>query len=515
MPPTHDTRRSARLARRFEKVRQAFHQPETRHYQIVQGTVWGLIVASIVLLLLEPLFVLADGSTPGVLRVIEVGFLALFTLEYALRVATFTPPSLTVFRPGPLHSVSTHLIGRLRYALTPMMLIDLLALVALFPELRSLRAVRLLRLVRSVRLFRYNNPFTAVINALEENGLMFAFALSVLLVETLVAGVSLFLVERGVNPELTTLADGIWWALVTLTTVGFGDVTPISGLGRIVGAATMVAGMFTLALFAGLVGSSLVGAFLGIREEQFRMGEYVNHIVVCGYDKSTELLLELMAEEIDVASTKVVLFDDSERPPGCNSDFLWVQGDPTKQSELDKVRLTHAQAVIVVGSREKSPQAADANTILTVFTLRAYLRRHAPMVAERHRPLYIVAEILDSENVDHATTAGADEVIETRRLGFSMIAHTVRHHGTARTMSRVVLTGSTNVYIGRIPGGLAATESYGDLMQRLQLASRGCLVIGIRPPGGEERFNPTKDTQVVPGTDLIYLAEHEILDDAE
>ena len=80
------------------------------------------------------------------------------------------------------------------------------------------------------------------------------------------------------------------------------------------------------------------------------------------------------------------------------------------------------------------------------------MKRQRTRVARRQRPLYVVAEILDSENVDHARKAGANEVIETRKIGFSMIAHAIAHHGTATTMSRVLISGAHNVYMGRIPG---------------------------------------------------------------
>jgi voltage-gated potassium channel Kch len=393
-----------------------------------------------------------------------------------------------------------------------MILIDILAVLALFPELRGLRALRLLRLLRTSRVFRYRNPFAIVLQTLEENGLLFAFAFSVLGVATLLGGVSLYLVEARPNPSLNTILDGIWWALVTITTVGFGDITPVTALGRIIGGVMMIAGMFTLALFAGIVGSSLVRGVLAIREEQFRMSDYVNHIVVCGYDESTDLLLDALRQSIDVAETRVVFFDDHDRPRELPPDFLWVQGDPTKESELDKVRLTHAAAVIVTGERDTSPQNADARTILTVFTIRAFLSKPGKRVRKRRFPVYVVAEILDSENVNHARQAGADEVIETRKIGYSMIAHAVRFHGTATSMSRVLLSGAHNVYVGQVPETRREPIAFGDLLVKMQLSKRGGLVIGLRTPAGEEIINPAKSHVLEPGTMLIYLSEKPLLE---
>jgi voltage-gated potassium channel len=298
---------------------------------------------------------------------------------------------------------------------------------------------------------------------------------------------------------------------VTVTTVGYGDITPVTTLGRIVGAVMMVGGMFTLALFAGIVGSSLVTGMLSIGEEQFRMSDYVNHVVVCGYDESTHLLLEALELNLKLTETRVVFFDDQERPRDLPPDFLWVQGDPAKESELEKVRLTHAAAVIVAGARDIAPQAADAATILTVFTIRSFLKRQPRLASRRRLPLYVVAEILDSENVDHARKAGADEVIETRRIGASMIAHAIAFHGTATTMSRVLLSGAHSVYIGKIPGEPTEPLQFGELLIQMALSKRGGLVIGVRTADGRDIINPRKTLMLKPDSLLIYLAETPLL----
>ena len=242
------------------------------------------------------------------------------------------------------------------------------------------------------------------------------------------------------------------------------------------------------------------------------MSDYVNHVVVCGYDENTHLILDALDQELNLEKTRVVLFDLRERPRNVPPSFLWVQGDPTKESELDKVRLTHAAAVVVAGARDSTPQAADAHTILVTFTIRAYLDRHREEIRDRRSRLYMVVEILDSENVGHARMAGADEVLETQRIGYSMIAHAVGYHGTGTAMSRVLLSGTYNVYIGLIPPEHWESRTFGELLVRMQLSKRGGLVVGLRRPGEEEQINPPKEHEVNSETQLLYLAQESLLD---
>ncbi|MFT4977061.1 MAG: voltage-gated potassium channel [Myxococcota bacterium] len=490
-------------------VHGAFHVPTTQRYLVVQGVVWALIVVSIGLLAVDGALG-PQHPAAAKLQLMDSVLLTIFVLELILRIGSYRPPALEVFDRPPLGQLRTHTTSRLRFALRPIQLVDILAVMALFPGLRGLRALRLLRLLRTTQFFRYGNPFATVINAIESNGLLFSFAMLILFSETVIGGVTFFLIEAAHRPD-ATLAEGIWWALVTITTVGYGDVTPTTALSRVVGGVLMVGGMVTLALFAGIISQSLVTAVSAIREEQFRMSDYANHVVVCGYDATTNLLLEALTEEMNLQTTRVVIFADRDQPRELPTAFLWMRGDPTKQSELDKVRLTHASAVIVSGSRGERPQIADAKTILTVFTIRSYLEAHERDVRHRRSPLYVVAEILDTENVSHALTAGANEVVETRRMGSLMLAHAVRFHGSADVMSHMLVKGRHNVYVGQIPGQLQEPVPYAQLMRSLGLAQQGALVIGLRFPDGEEVINPRGSVEVVPGTLLVYLSEQPVL----
>ena len=490
----------------FARVREAFHDPKSPRYRLVEGVIWGLILLSCVLLVVDLALGSESQSHRWLVR-IDHFVLGVFAIEIILRVLTYRPPALDFFSVSKTTRMWTHVVGRLRFCLRPSQLIDIFTVLALFPVLRGLRALRLLRLVHSPRWFPYSNPIGSIIGAFRDNGLLFGFAFSALGFSTMLGGVTFYFIERHApGTKIDSLGDGLWWAIVTLTTVGFGDITPATDLGRVVASVLMIAGMFTLAMFAGIIGHTLLRSLLRIREEQFRMSNYINHLVICGYNPGARMLLDEVLLEHDPSDTDLVIFAPGERPAEVPPVFFWVTGDPTKESELAKARLTHARAILVVGKREIEPQAADAITILTVFTIRAHLKKQSETEA-RLAPLYVVAEILEEENVDHVRAAGADEVIESTRLGFSLMSHAVAMPGTSEVMSRVATVGAHSLYMAPLPPSYELPLSFGQLARRLK-TDTGALAIGLHDSSADVgHINPDAEHPVSSEHSVIYLAE--------
>ncbi len=486
----------------------AFHRPETRAYRVVSVVVWTLILGSIGLFFAELWLGFQISEAPQ-FWFVDATVLVLFALELALRVLTYRPPEIELFACGPARRLQLHVTSRLMFLLEPLNLIDLFTVLALVPQLRGLRALRLLRVLRQLRFFRYGNPFYRIGRGFVENRLAFYFAFTMLGLEVLVGGLSMYLVEAHANPQLERLSDGFWWALVTITTVGFGDITPATQLGRAVGAVLMVGGMFTLALFAGIVGHTFLNILLTLRDEQYRMANFSNHVVVCGFAPGARPFLDELQREIS-PETDLVLLAEGERHPLVPPEYHWVSGDPTKESELEKVRLTHAYSAVVLADRALPPQQADAITLMTTFTIRAHLARHAEQYP-RKRPVHLVTEVLERENVAHARTAGADEVIESTHLGFSILAHAVAVPGSAAVMSRVATAGILNLYVGPPPPHFQAASSFGDLARTLK-RELDVILIGVRASGQPSaRLNPPDGFLVEPEMELVYLARAPVL----
>jgi voltage-gated potassium channel len=482
-------------------LRTAFHDDTSPVYQWVDRFVWLLIAISLALVFADVRR--PDGAdVPGWFHAADAIVLWLFVIELVLRVGSRHPPVLNIMEGTLAFQLRAHLISRVRYLLTPFILLDVLAVLALVPALRGLRALRLLRLLRGVRFFRYSSPLQGIARSLQENALLYTFNITFLLGGVGIGGLSFYMAERGLNPNLVTVGDGLWWALVTITTVGYGDVAPVTSVGRAIGGTIMVAGMFTLALFAGTVGSTLLRTLMSLREDTFRMSSFTDHIVVCGYDPSANLLLQSLVNELHHSGTDILVFAPGDRPMDLPSQFGWVSGDPTREAELDKAHLPFARVAIIIGARDQLIQHADAQTLLALFTLRSFLSKQ-PATRQRKRPLHVIAEILDPENKEHASAAGADEVVETTRFGFDLIAHAAVVPGSGRVMSRVVAAESESLYIEMNP--LTEPTPFGKVAHDIRELHH-VLVMGIREHDTKRVIlNPEDELIVTPEDELVYL----------
>lgn len=203
-------------------------------------------IALIAAILLSVGVVIADSVAPlhalhhRAFERFEWFFTALFTLEYLARVASVQRP--------------------LRYALGFFGIVDLLALLPtylalVFPELHALIDVRILRLLRIFRIFKltaYLQEYQALGMALRHSRRKIMVFLSAVLMIVLIAGTVMYVVE-GPEHGFTNIPTGVYWAITTMTTVGFGDIAPKTGLGRLISSAMMLLGWGTLAVPTGIV----------------------------------------------------------------------------------------------------------------------------------------------------------------------------------------------------------------------------------------------------------------------
>ena len=181
----------------------------------------------------------------------EIFSVAVFTVEYGLRLWTCTE--------NPRWRGAGPLVARLRYAATPMAICDLLAVLPFYLamlvaiDLRFLRVFRLLRILKLTRFSPAAETLAAVVN--NERRALFS-ALVLMLTLLTIASSLMYLVEKDIQPEaFGSIPAAMWWGMATLTTVGYGDVTPMTPLGKLLGAGIAILGVGMFALPAGILAS--------------------------------------------------------------------------------------------------------------------------------------------------------------------------------------------------------------------------------------------------------------------
>jgi voltage-gated potassium channel len=183
---------------------------------------------------------------------IELLSLLVFTFEYGLRMW------VAVEHAPYLHSDGWK--ARLKYATSPVGIIDLFAVLPFwlaFVLPAELKILLVFRIIRFLKLARYSPGMRSLLDVLYAERRALFGCLVILIGATLVAATAMHIVERHVQPEkFGTIPDAMWWAIVTLGTIGYGDVVPVTPLGRVIAAATIFAGLIMVALPVGIVATA-------------------------------------------------------------------------------------------------------------------------------------------------------------------------------------------------------------------------------------------------------------------
>ncbi len=182
-----------------------------------------------------------------------------FTIEYVLRIWACTAD------PEYARAIT----GRIRYALGLFQIIDLVALLPYYLSLFfpfNVEFLRVLRLLRLIKLGKYSKSFSLMVKVVDRDKQSLLSALSVLIIILVIASSLMFYAEHDAQPEVySSIPAAMWWGLITLATVGYGDMVPVTPLGKILGGVMALIGIGVFALPAGIIASGFTAV---LKEEE-------------------------------------------------------------------------------------------------------------------------------------------------------------------------------------------------------------------------------------------------------
>jgi voltage-gated potassium channel len=303
-----------------------------------------------------------------------------------------------------------------------------------------------------------------------------------------------YVIESEYNSGVKTFYDCLWWGFVTSTTVGYGDIYPVTMSGRFIAIILMLIGIgifgFITASFASIFVEEKLKKGMGLVDVTFK-----DHILVVGWNyRAKSIIEELINEDRKI---KIVLIDKIDQNPYNIENISYIKGDPTNEKTLRRANVKEAKIAIILADnvldeREKS----DGKSVLIALAI------------DRINPdIYIVAEVLDYSNVIHFKRANVNDVIVSSEIESKILVRSVLYKGVSKAIKELITNSFGNEFyqspILKKYIGITYKEALIDLL------NSNITLIGIYRDD-KSLINPDKNLLLKAGDELIYIAERKI-----
>lgn len=299
--------------------------------------------------------------------------------------------------------------------------------------------------------------------------------LAVILVIVLASGFLISFFEPGVS-----FTSGIWWSIVTLTTVGYGDISPSTAEGRTLAVFIMFFGIGLL----GMLSASLATILISKRMKENKgmcQSTVENHIIICEWNHRAKAILKELRADVQTEDTPIVLIAAIDEKPVDDQNLFFVNGVICEET-LEKANLKDARTVIVLGDDSLEPTGRDAKVVLSILTIESM-----------NPDVYSVVELVDSVNEQHCRRANADEIIVGSELNSHLIARAARDHGVSRIVSELLSSRYGNeLYFMAVSADMVG-KKFLDIFVSMK-TKNNTTVVGIRKSQGADVVsNPAAD----------------------
>lgn len=423
----------------------------------------------------------------------------IFIMEYLVRMWIYSDIHRMVIRaseeshylhhPLYLHRlVGTVLLDKWRYMTSPSAIIDLMAIL---PSYREISILRILVLFRAFKILRYARSLSSFIFILKSKKFELMTLLTLTAFFVFIAGIMLYVFEGdGDNPKIENLFDSFYWALVTISTVGYGDIAPVTPEGRVVSMLIIMTGVGLIAFTTSIIVSSFSERLVELREDRvMKEVEKKSHIIViCGFGLLGRKVAAGLARE---GSELIVIEQDKEvAQRAYSSGYRSICTDATQSSIFEQIgiheRISHVLCLT-------SDDEQNAFIAINVKSL--------------NPNVFVTARCSDKEIADKLRYAGVDEVIIPEEITALMgMVHAGEPVAFEALLS--ILAQEEENHIDQIPveaGGVLEEMQIGDLKTK---AFRLILFGIVRRLGGGEKeflFNPDDATRLQKGDDLVVM----------
>jgi voltage-gated potassium channel len=317
----------------------------------------------------------------------------------------------------------------------------------------------------------------------------FNFSLIAIILVLLFGVIGLMIIER------YSVSEALYMVIITISTVGYGEVNELSNTGRVFVIILILLNMGVLAYSVSTVTSFILEGELRKHLKDYRVYQKVqnlsDHVIVCGFGRhGQEIVQELMKNKL-----KFVVIENNEQKVSemrVQDDFLFIDGDATHDQILLEAGIIRAQSIIVTTGQ-------DAENVFITLSAR-----------QLNPKLNIVSRAVDKITERKLIRAGASHVVVPERLGGFYMATLVHKPEVVEFFTLISNMGSANIQFEEIECDTIGTDFLGKSIKDVNIRGKtGVNIIGLREIDGSYIVNPSPDSILKSGMRLVILGNSE------
>ncbi len=386
-------------------------------------------------------------------------------------------------------SLKTIFKDKISFVFSPMSIIDLLAIL---PYYRPLRILRILMLFRLFKLLRYANSVKQFSDVFIEKRFEF-FTLAIMFFMIVAFGSTIIFIFEGAgtNPNISTFFDAVYWSVITISTVGYGDISPVTTEGRIATLFLVIGGLAVIAFFTSIVTTALSARLVALKEEKV-IGEanaLKEFIIICGYGRMGQVL----ADEFIKIKQKFIVIDKEDEmfTHAQYQNILSIKGDATNSAFLANIGINKgASSIIALTDND----AVNLSIILTARSLNPNIN--------------IIARANDLKVKKKLLLAGAHEVVSANEISALVAAEYVGQPIAFDAIDDILLNNE-----GAVMDEVEIIEKsnyIGYKLENINFTDFNLTLIGIvnSKIKKEFKFNPKRDQYIINEKDILIVIGH-------
>jgi len=418
----------------------------------------------------------------------------LFLIEYLLRIWVYSDLHTIIIRyydqakflnqPFSLKTpLQEFFKSKLEYILSFSALIDLLAII---PTYRPLRVLRIFVIFRAFKLLRYSNSMNAFMKVLAYKKFEFATLTLLLLFILFISSVSIYILEGEANPKIESFFDALYWSLVTISTVGFGDITPVTNEGKLIVMAIILSGIAWVTFITSVTVSLFSQKLQELKDSQVvsNINKKSAFLIICGYGNMSKTFLANHASN----QAYIVIDKNIDNVNEANRDgFNALCADASRYEVIDQFNANQAKVTLVTLT------SSDIENI--------YITLNAKVV---NPDIKVIARCNDNAMVSKYNLAFCDHILLPNHIATTMLTTAIKHPNTYPSIYNV-LTGNAKSLLDEI-----CVDSNSQLLNKsvkeIPFKKHKLLFLGVLKASNENFiFNPAKEFIFLEGDILLVM----------